>query len=93
MGEDRCPGKVVAKKLGIDDELPTLLESASRHGIAESDAVHAWAFSIDAYMVDDGFVTYLGPDRAENLLEAGVVEWHGQIPIVHAMRARPRFLR
>ena len=50
MGEDRCPGKVVAKQLGMDDEQPTLLE-------------------------------------------VGVVEWHGQIAIVHAMRARPRFLR
>jgi hypothetical protein len=28
-----------------------------------------------------------------NLLEVGVVEWHDELEIVHAMRARPRLLR
>jgi hypothetical protein len=36
---------------------------------------------------------YIGPDRAGNLLEVGVVDWYDELAIVHAMRARPRFLR
>ena len=38
-------------------------------------------------------VMYVGPDRAGNLLEIGVVDWHEELAIMHAMRARPRFLR
>ncbi len=36
---------------------------------------------------------YVGPSRAGLLLEIGVVEWHQTAAIVHAMPARPRFLR
>lgn len=38
-------------------------------------------------------VLYIGPDRAARLLEVGVVEWHEELAIVHAMPARLRFLR
>lgn len=38
-------------------------------------------------------VMYIGPDRSGLLLEVGVVEWHDELAIVHAMPARPRFLR
>lgn len=72
---------------------PVFLESAARHGIAEDDAVHAWAFAIDAYDVGDGLVMYIGPGRAGQLLEVGVVEWHDDVAIVHAMPARRKFLR
>jgi len=77
----------------MDPEAPLVLQSAARHGIAEQDALHAWAFAIDAYNVGQGMVMYIGPDRAGNLLEIGVVEWHHGLAIVHVMRARPRFLR
>lgn len=62
-------------------------------GVADEDALHAWAFAIDAYTVSEGMVMYIGPDRAGNLLEIGVVEWHDGLAIVHAMPARPKFLR
>ena len=68
-------------------------QSAARHGIAETEALHAWAFAIDAYDLGEGLVMYIGPDRAGNLLEVGVVDWHDELAIVHAMRARPKFLR
>jgi hypothetical protein len=35
----------------------------------------------------------VGPDRAGGLLEIGVVQWHDEVAIVHAMPARPRCLR
>lgn len=77
----------------MDGELPIVLASAIRHGVAEDDAVHAWAFAVDAYTLREGMVMYIGPNRAGNLLEIGVVEWHDQLAIVHAMPARPKFLR
>ncbi len=48
---------------------------------------------MDAWDLGDGFVMYVGPDRAGRLLEIGVVEWHGVLAIVHAMPAREQFLR
>jgi hypothetical protein len=38
-------------------------------------------------------VMYVGPDRSGALLEFGVVEWHDEVAIVHAMPARAKFLR
>lgn len=61
--------------------------------MAEDDAQHAWAFAVDAYTVAAGMMMYIGPDRAGVMLEVGVVEWHGDLAIVHAMPARPKFLR
>lgn len=75
-----------------DDE-PVVLDSAARHGVTEDDALHAWAFAIDIYEVDEGLVMYIGPDRTGMLLEVGVVEWYGTLAIAHAMTARDQFLR
>ncbi len=55
--------------------------------------LHAWAFAVASYDLGDGLVMFIGPDRAGNLLEVGVVEWYEAIAVVHAMRARPRFMR
>lgn len=80
--------------LAVDDgDTPIVLQSAGRHGVSDADALHAWAFAVDAYTVDEGMVIYIGPDQAGNLLEVGVVEWHDELAIAHAMPARPRFLR
>lgn len=72
---------------------PLVLESATRHGVDAPDALHAWAYAIDAFMLADGLVMYIGPDRAGTFLEVGLVDWYGELAIVHAMPARPRFLR
>lgn len=77
----------------MDANPPIFLTSAARHGVTEEDALHAWAFAIDAYTLREGMVMYVGPDRAGNLLEVGVVEWHEELAIVHAMPARDKFLR
>ena len=70
-----------------------MLASAARHGVTADDALHAWAFAVGAYMLSEEMVMYIGPDRAGNLLEVGVVEWHEELAIVHAMPARPKFWR
>ena len=70
-----------------------MVASAARHGVASDDALHTWAFAVDAYVLSEDMVMYIGPDRAGNLLEVGVVEWHEELAIVHAMPARPKFWR
>lgn len=76
-----------------DEGEPIVLESAGRHGVADEDALHAWAFATDSYQVDHGMVLYIGPDRSARFLEVGVIDWHGNLAIVHAMPARQKFLR
>lgn len=75
----------------MEREEPIFVESAARHGGAEEGASHAWASAIDASQLGDGMVTYVEPDQAGRSVEVGVVEWHGDVAIVHAMPARPRF--
>lgn len=77
----------------MDEEPPLVLTSAGRHGVRDSDALHAWAFAVDAYEVGAGMVMYVGPAESGELLEVGVVEWHDALAIVHAMPAREKFLR
>ena len=77
----------------MDSDEPIVVASATRHKVAESDALHAWTFAIDSYEVDEGMVLYIGPDTSGRLLEVGVVEWYGALAIVHAMPARSKFLR
>lgn len=77
----------------MDDDPPILLSTALKHGVDESDALHAWAFAVDLFALSEGMLMFIGPDRAGNLIEVGVVEWHGELAIVHAMPARTKFLR
>ena len=43
--------------------------------------------------LDDGFVMFVGADTTGNLLELGVIDTIDGPIIVHAMPARPTFLR
>jgi hypothetical protein len=65
----------------------------SATAVSEQDALHAYAFAVDAFTMDETMVMYVGPDRSGRLLEVGVVQWHDELAIVHAMPARPKFLR
>ena len=56
--------------------------------------VHALRFAIAHVRQDDDMVMFIGPDRAGNLIEVGVVTWHGILAIVHAMSpAREKYLK
>lgn len=77
----------------MNDDAPIVLESAGKHGVDEVDALHAWAFAIDIFTIREGMIMYIGPDRAGNLLEVGVVDWHDDLALVHAMPTRRKFLR
>ena len=69
-----------------------VLESARKHGISDADMLHAYRHPIRVFVVDD-LVMLVGGDEAGRLLEIGVAEAEGVEFIVHAMPARPRFLR
>ena len=71
---------------------PVVLESARKHGISDADMLHAYRHPIRVFVVDD-LVMLVGGDEAGRLLEIGVAEAEGVEFIVHAMPARPRFLR
>jgi hypothetical protein len=77
----------------VEDDEPLVLQCAMRHGVLPADALHAWAFAVDSFILGDGLLMYIGPDRASRLLEVGVVEWFDDVAIVHAMPARRKFVR
>ncbi len=73
---------------------PVIASSARRHGVDEEDMLHAYRSAIDAWALDEGLVMLIGPDRSGALLEIGLVRSDdGTAVIVHAMKARPKFLR
>ena len=57
------------------------------------DILHAFNQPIFIEDLDEGIVMLVGPDRARNLLEIGVVVALDNPLIVHAMGARPEYLR
>ena len=55
--------------------------------------IHAFNNPILTEDVDEGFTMFVGPDHAGNLLEIGVIDSDNGPIIVHAMRARAKYLR
>jgi len=74
---------------------PLIAPSARRHGVHDDDMLHAYRNAIDAWVLEEGLVMLLGPNRAgSSVLEIGVVRAADATPvIIHAMKARPKFLR
>jgi len=72
---------------------PIIASSARGHGITDEEMLHAYANPIRLYAVDEGLEMRIGLDRSARLLEVGVVEGDLAPVIVHAMKARQRFLR
>lgn len=72
---------------------PIIVASARKHGVRDDDLLHAFNNPTRAEDLDEGLTMLVGPDRAGNLLEVGVVESDDGPVIVHAMPARPKYLR
>ena len=73
---------------------PVIASSARKHGIDDEDLLHAYRNATDAYALEEGLIMLVGPARTGAPLEIGVVQSEEETPvIVHAMEARPRFLR
>ena len=71
---------------------PVILDSARKHGIVDEDILRAYQHPIRAFQLDD-LTMLIGPDRAARLLEIGLSSGEGVEFIVHAMSARPKFIR
>ncbi|MEI6373513.1 MAG: hypothetical protein WCP26_06990 [Actinomycetes bacterium] len=76
----------------MDDE-PRMADSAFRHGISVDDIRHAVRHPVLVIRQEEGFVMVIGAARSGLLLEIGFVEFRGGQMIVHAMRARRKFMR
>ena len=71
---------------------PVILNSARKHGVLDEDMLHAYRNPTRVFEVDD-LVMLIGAATNGNLLEIGVAVAEGVEFIVHAMSARPKYLR
>ncbi|MGH9067791.1 MAG: hypothetical protein ACRD0J_09930 [Acidimicrobiales bacterium] len=67
---------------------PLIARSARKHSVADEDILHAWSNAFQVTEYDEGFVLYIGADRAANLIEVGSVQGTDGEVIVHALPAR-----
>ncbi len=72
---------------------PIIAGSARKHRLDDEDILHAYNQLILVEYLDEGLFMLVGPDRAGRLLEIGVVPSSDGPVIVHAMAARPKYLR
>jgi hypothetical protein len=74
---------------------PIVAESARKHGVSDEDILHAYAYAnpIRGFDLDEGFTMVIGANLAAIIYEIGVVDAVSAAVIVHAMRAREKFLR
>ncbi|MCX0276437.1 hypothetical protein [Brevibacterium sp. CS2] len=72
---------------------PLIAPSALKHGLEETDILHAYRNPVRIWDLGDGFTMIVGPNRAAILLEVGYVDSEQIHVIVHAMVAREKFLR
>ena len=75
-------------------EGPLIADSARRHEVSDESMLHALRNAVSFEPHDEGFTLYVGPDEAGRLIEVGTIESDdGDVVVVHAMRARRRFMR
>jgi len=68
--------------------------AARKHGVTDDDMLHAIRHHWRAFETDDPSVTmFIGPSRAGEPLEVGVVEDDDGVAVIHAMTARAKFLK
>jgi hypothetical protein len=67
--------------------------SARKHGVSDDDIRHAYAHPIRVFELDEGFTMVIGANQAAIIFEIGVVDNVAVPVVVHAMKARDKFLR
>ncbi len=72
---------------------PIIAQSALGPGLTEDEILHAYRNPLRAWDLGDGFTMIVGPNQAALFLEVGYVQGSTAFVIVHATRARERFLR
>ncbi len=71
---------------------PVILANARKHGISDEDMLHAYRNPTRVFIVDD-LTMLIGGDPTGRPLEIGIVTGDDVEFIVHAMPARPKYLR
>jgi hypothetical protein len=74
-------------------DAPLIATSARKHGIHDENMIHAFNHPVFVDDPDDGFTMFVGADTSGNLLEVGVIDSVDGPIIIHAMPARPKYLR
>ena len=74
-------------------DAPLIAASARKHGVRDHDMIHAFNHPILVEDLDEGLTMFIGADQADNLLEVGVIDSSDGPIIIHAMPARPKYLR
>lgn len=72
---------------------PIIAQSELKHGLSESDILHACRNPIRAWDLGNGLTMLIGTNHAAIILEVGYIQGSTATVIVHAMRAREKFLR
>ena len=75
------------------DVEPIIAESARKHGVSDEDMLHAYAHPVRVFELDEGFTMIVGANQAAIFYEVGFVDGMLAPVIVHAMRARSKYLR
>ena len=68
-------------------------ESARKHGGSDEDILHAYANALRVFDLDEGFTLVIGANLAAIIYEIGVVDGVSAAVILHAIKAREKFLR
>jgi hypothetical protein len=73
--------------------VPDIAPGARKHGISDDDMRHALRNPIRTADLGDGLTMFIGPARDGTLLEVGTADGDSGPVIIHAMQARPKWLR
>jgi hypothetical protein len=76
----------------VGSDEPIIAASAYKHGVGADDILHAYRNPIRAWDLGEGLTMLIGANRAAVIFEIGYVEGDHAVVIVHAMRARKKFL-
>ena len=74
-------------------EEPVIAPSALKHGLDETEILHAYRNPVRIWDLGDGFTMIVGPNQSAIFLEIGYVDGHEAHVIVYAMKVREKFLR
>lgn len=74
-------------------EQPIIAPSALKHGLNEEEILHAYRNPLRMWDLGDGFTMMIGPNAAALILEVGYIDGDAAVVVVHAMRAREKYLR
>ena len=72
---------------------PIIADSARKHGVSDLDILHAYRHPIRVFELDEGFTMVIDVNQAAIIFGVGVIDGVEAPVIVHAMRAREKFLR